>query len=512
MVADRIADGFSRQNGVNLVLASAESPVTDQATSGLARNSNTGAEYGRQPDMALIISGAFYRRGDSLQFHTRITDASDRRLVRSLEPVTGTRADPALAVEQVGQRAAAAAAIVLDTRLAQLGNLSSAPANYDAYHACMDGLDPFLASDWPVATRHFERALELDATYLFPILHIGYIRLNLGDLAAADSIVGLLNRSREHMMPFELAILDLLGAYVAEDPVASYEAAERGAAIGPGSPPHAQWGAEALRLNRPREAIRILSAIAPESAPVGGWPLYWSTLTASHHQLGRHRAELRQARRARAMHPNESWPLLLEARALAALGRTAALEPLILERKTLPDHQTPHTGEMMAAIGRELRVHGKGADSRAWFERALEWHRTRGAAERARAAHPQELAFILLAMGRDAEAEGMFRGLALEDPDHVAVLGALGVLAARRGDTVEAERVGDRLATLRRPYNVGDKLLWRACVAAHAGDLPGSLTLLRGAAGRGARFEHTSFCLDPLRDYRPFRDFVRSKE
>jgi hypothetical protein len=77
---------------------------------------------------------------------------------------------------------------------------------------------------------------------------------------------------------------------------------------------------------------------------------------------------------------------------------------------------------------------------------------------------------------------------------------------------VEAERVGDRLATLRRPYNVGDQLLWRACVAAHAGDLPGALTLLRGAAGRGARFEHTSVCLDPLRDYRPFRDFVRSKE
>jgi DNA-binding SARP family transcriptional activator len=509
MVADRIADVISRQDGVNLVLASAESPAADQATRGLAGNSNASAEYGRQPTMALMISGAFYRRGDSLQFHTRITDASDRRLVRSLQPVTGTLADPALAVDDVGQRAAAAAAIVLDTRLAQLGNLSTAPANYDAYHACMDGLAPFLASDWPVATRHFERALELDATYLFPLLHIGYVRFNLGDLAAADSIVGLLNRSREHMMPFELAILDLLGAYVAEDPVASYEATERAAAIGLVSPPHAQWGGEALRLNRPREAIRILSAIAPESAPVGGWPLYWSTLTASYHQLGRHRAELRQARRARGMHPNESWPLLLEARALAALGRAAALEPLILHRKTLPDHQAPRPGEMMAALGRELRVHGHGADSRAWFEHAVEWHRTRDAVERTRRAHRQELAFILLAMGRSAEAEAIFRDLALEDPDHVAVLGALGVLAAQRGDTVGAERISDRLATLRRPYHVGDQLLWRACVAAHAGDLPGALALLREAAGRGARFDHTSICLDPLRDYPPFQEFVR---
>jgi tetratricopeptide (TPR) repeat protein len=512
MVADRIAGGISRQHGVNVVLASVDSPVADPATSRRAGSSIASAENRREPNMALTISGAFYGRGDSLQFHTRITDASDRRLVRSLEPVTGTRADPALAVNEVGQRAAAAAAIVLDTRLAQFGNLSSAPANYDAFHACMDGLDPFLASDWPVATRHFERALEFDATYLFPLLHIGYIRLNLGDLAAADSIVELLYRSREHMMPFELAILDLLGAYVAEDPVASYAAAERAAAIGPGSPPHAQWGAEALRLNRPREAIRILSAITPEAAPVGGWPLYWSTLTASYHQLGRHRAELRQARRARAMHPRESWPLLLEARALAALGRVAALEPLILERKTLPDHQAPRPGEMMGAIGRELRVHGHGADSRAWFERAVDWHRTRGAVERTREAHRQELAFIFFAMGRSAEAEAIFRDLAQEDPDHVAVLGALGVLAARRGDTVEAQRVSNRLATLRRPYNVGDQLLWRACVAAHAGDVPGALALLREAAGRGSRFEHTSICLDPLRDYPPFQEFVRSKK
>jgi hypothetical protein len=167
---------------------------------------------------------------------------------------------------------------------------------------------------------------------------------------------------------------------------------------------------------------------------------------------------------------------------------------------------------MMAAIGRELRVHGDAADSRAWFERAVDWHRNRPPQERTQAALGQELAFILLAMGRSAEAEAIFRDLALENPDHVAVLGALGVLAAQRGDTVEAQRVSYRLATLRRPYNVGDQLLWRACVAAHAADRPGALALLREAAGRGARFEHTSICLDPLRDFRPFREFVRSKE
>jgi Flp pilus assembly protein TadD len=212
------------------------------------------------------------------------------------------------------------------------------------------------------------------------------------------------------------------------------------------------------------------------------------------------------------MHPNESWPLLLEARALVALGRPAALEPLILARESLPDHQAPRPEEMMAAMGRELRVHGHEVHSQAWCERALHWLQTRPAEDPAQTAHRQDLAFILLAMGRSAEAEAFLQNLALEDPDDVAVLGALGVVAARTGDVAEAERIRDRLAALRRPHNVGEQFLWRACVAAHAGDLPGALTLLRQAAGRGARFEHTSICLDPLRDYKPFREFVRTRD
>jgi DNA-binding SARP family transcriptional activator/TolB-like protein len=511
MAADWIAEGVSRLTAIDVVLASTAAILPERRLAGASGSPDAVAAIAGETGAALVVSGAYYLRGDSLQFHTQITDARERRLLRTLEPITGTRADPGQAVEEIGRRATAAVAVALDTRLTRLGKLASPPLNYEAYHACLEGLDPFLASDWPVALRHFERALELDSTYLFPRIHIGYVRLNLGDHAAADSIVRTLDRSRARMTPFELAIVDLLSAYVAEDPVASYEAARRAAAISPGSPPNVQWGDEALRLNRPREAIGILSAIDPEAAPIGGWPLYWSSLTGAYHQLGLHRAELRHARRARALHPNDSWPLLVEARALAALGRSAALEALLLVRKSLPDHQDPRPGQMMTAIGHELRVHGHLHASRDWFESAADWYRGRPADERAQAGHRRQLAFALLATDRTDEAEAMFEELALENPENVTFQGVLGVLAARRGDAAEAEWIRDRLAALRGSYRTGDQLLWRACFVAGTGDLAQALLLLGEAAGRAARFDHTHFCLDPLRDYPPFREFMRPK-
>jgi DNA-binding SARP family transcriptional activator/TolB-like protein len=509
MAADWIADGLSRLAGLDVVLTSASTSLPEPLADGAAGGPDAVATFAQASGATLVVSGAYYRQGDSLQFHTHVTDARESNLLGSLEPITGALSDPGSAVEDIGRRATAAVALALDTRLASLGKLASPPTNYEAYHASLEGVDPFLASDWPVAIRHFERALELDSTYLFPHIHIAYVHHNMGDLATADSIVRILNRSRARMTPFELAILDLLSAYVAEDPVASYEAAMRAAAVSAGSPPHVQWGGEALRLNRPREAIRVLSAIDPEAAPIGGWPVYWSTLTGAYHQLGRHRAELRHARRARSLHPNDSWPFLLEARALAALGRPAALEALVLERKSLPTHHNPRPAEMMTAIGHELRGHGLHDASRDWFERAAERYRGRPPEERSQAAHRQQLAFALLALDRMDEADGLFRELGTEDPENVAFQGALGVLAAQRGDVAEAERIGDRLAALSLPYRTGDQLLWRACVAAHARKPAGALSLLREAAGRGARFEHTHFCLDPLNGHPPFRDFMR---
>jgi DNA-binding SARP family transcriptional activator len=512
MAADWIARELTRTGSFDVV------PIGMGVNSGPDRTNSehdpANPDPGLAPeatDAALVVSGAYYQRGDSLEFHTQLLDARHGRLLRTLEPVSSVMEDAGGAIAEVSRRAAAAVVVALDTRFAAIGNLASEPANPEAYHVCLEGLDRFFAADWPAATRHFEHTLRLDPNYLFAELHIGFVRLNVGDFAGADSIARIVDRSRESLRPFERAILDLLRAYVAEDPVAAYEAARAAATIGPGSPPHVQWGSEALGLNRPREAIRILSAIDPTIAPVGGWPVYWEALTGAHHAVGDHREELRQARRARALYPDEPWALRLEARSLAALGRLAEVEGLVGLRRSLPAHRDPDLGALLETVGRELRVHGHAEAGADLLRRATEWHAARAAEPAHDPGLPVRHGLALLHAGMADEAEVVFRQLAAADPEHIVARGVVGMLAARRGDHGSAARAMAWLESAGRPYRFGEPLLWRACIAAESGDLRQAVTLLQDAAGRAARFEHTHVCLDALRDYRPFVRFAAPK-
>jgi hypothetical protein len=512
--AEWIAQALSRAEAVEVIITAAARPEADGIAE-IASDDAVPGPRGTPADRsraALLVSGAFYRQGDSIQFHTRIADARTGQLLRALEPVSVPASDPTAALELIGRRTAGALAVVLDTRLAAIGNLASQPQNIEAYHALLEGLDRNFADDLPGALAAYERSLALDPTYLFPVTHIGFVRLYLGEPAAADSIARVADRSRDRMTPFERALLDVLVAALGEDPVAQYQARKRAATLGPGSGPHVRWAANALRLNRPREALRILSTIDPISTAVGSSYGYWATLTAAHHMLGWHRRELRQARRARALFPNEPWTLLLEARSHAARGRTRELEAIIAARRSLPDSRNPSIGTLMSAVGHELRAHRHHGAAQHWYERAIDWYHTRPPEEQAQAAHRLELAFVLFAAGRIAEAEMLFHALATSDPENLAVLGAVGALAAQRGKAAEAERIDDWLATLRRQYHNGPQLLWRGCIAAHRGDLAAAVTLLQEAAGRAELFDHTHSCLDPLRDHAPFREWMRPRD
>jgi DNA-binding SARP family transcriptional activator len=482
MAADWIARGLSRTGTVEVVLSH-----------------DAGAE--------LSISGAYYRSGPTLQIHSQISDAAGT-LVTSLEPFTLTPADPSEELQLLGRRMAAAVAVAVDTRLAAVGNLASKPSSYEAYHAFLEGLGSEISGDIGAALSHYERALRLDSTYLFAAIHVAGARMNLGDPAAADSILRRLGESRGRMTPFERAILDQGIAFLSDDRVARYEAAKLASAIGPGSLTNAQWGTEALLLNRPREALRILRAIDPERTAAGGWSHYWSSLTGAHHALGEHRVELRQARRARRLFPDAPWPLLLEGRALAARGRVADLERVLVARRSLPYERSPQLGPMKVALGRELHVRGHSDAAADLFERAIAWYHAQPAEAQVRPAHRSQLGLALLAAERLDEARALFDDLAREDPESMPVQAARGILAARQGDVAEARGIADWLGALRRPYHNGVQVAWRACIVAQLGDHAQAMALLQEAAGRSARFDHIHFCFDPLRDYAPYREFM----
>jgi tetratricopeptide (TPR) repeat protein len=300
---------------------------------------------------------------------------------------------------------------------------------------------------------------------------------------------------------------DVLDALVRGDHEAGYRAHLRAPVFAPGTLAH--WGLanSALWVNRPRESVRVARDLDPERGDLRGWFLYWRDFAEAHHRLGEHNEELRVARRARELFPDDDAALRLEARALAALGRTRSLERL-LERATADDQVAAN---LLLDTGLELRAHGQARAGNALIRRSLEfslspsWNLTGRTRERAAARYY---------LGEYADAERLGREHLAELPGSPHAQGLLGVIAARRGDSPAAMAVSDRLAALDGAYLRGAHTWWRARIAAALGNRDDALRLLEQAYREGLHLWqplHVEPDFDPLRSYAPFSEFVRPR-
>jgi DNA-binding SARP family transcriptional activator/TolB-like protein len=458
------------------------------------------------------VSGSYYRQGDSLHFQARIADVATARVIAAIGPV-GSRADaPVDGIDQLRQRVLAALAPLSDERDTHV-RVARAPPSYDAYHAYVSGFESFVRQDVPAALRHFKRAAAADSTFMLAAVAAAIMHTNLGDYASADSIARRVAESRDDLGAMEAATLDMLQGWLRGDDDAAYEASLRQARFAPGSIGEYQVAEQARRLNRPAETVRVLTEMGPERGELRGWFAYWRELTDAHHMLGNHRTELKAARQARALYPASPRGLLHEVRALAALGRTAEVERRIQERLTSASTEWPSAGALMLAAARELRAHGRPDAARGMLERSLEWYRAQepgGAMEDPR----PSIATVLYELGRWDDAGEVFAALAAESPDNVAFQGHLGVIAARRGDRAEADRIALWLRDLERPYLHGRHALWRARIAAVLGQHDQAVDLLRDAFAQGVPHHvahHTDSELQPLHDFPPFRELMRPR-
>src|SRR5437667_5234813 len=88
---------------------------------------------GRETGAGTVVSGAFYRQADSIQFQVQISAAKDGTVLRALEPVAGPISQPLVAVEAVRQRVMATLATRVDTRLSLWAKASGQPPTFAAY-------------------------------------------------------------------------------------------------------------------------------------------------------------------------------------------------------------------------------------------------------------------------------------------------------------------------------------------------------------------------------------------
>jgi tetratricopeptide (TPR) repeat protein len=461
---------------------------------------------------ATVVSGAYYRQGDSIRMQADVIDARTGEYLDALEPVSGPMPSHIEVVLALSQRVAGVLVAHSDEELPDFG----APPSPEVHREFATGLAAYLRQDRRTAREHFEQAIALDSTYLAPKLYLlDYLRG-----PAADSLVAELERSRDRLAPFTRAELDWRLAMRRHDYEAEYRAAQELARIAPAGAYAAAWSA--LKSNRPQAALDHLEAGVEAGAVQEEFAPRWGVLTAALHRLGRHREELGAARDARAALPESLLGTQLEGIALAALGQTDAALQRVDEILVDPqaDVAEQNAGGIAYFIALELRAHGHGQAAAEAFRRIVEWFEARPLdLER----QPEKLASygtVLYHSGRLEEARPAFEQYLREVPNAHHDRAYLASIAARQGDRDTAERIVGELTPYLEEYRSGLLHYSLAATMAQLGQLDqavaflGAAPALPGTPRYWLGFQvalHRDPDFESLRDHPAFRKFMRPK-
>jgi tetratricopeptide (TPR) repeat protein len=462
-----------------------------------------------------IVRGAYDRHGAVIQFQAEIVRANDDRILTTAGPIDAPAAQAREAIERLTDQVMARVACFADPVLAPKAHATTLPVSFEAYREAVRGHELNVAGDPRAAIPHLEKASRLDAGFSWPVWSLWVEHGTLGQMREAEEAIERLERMRPRSMPYERAYLDAEQATLRGDRAAAYAAIQRALE----QAPHASGtlyraGAEALRLNRPREAVEWFIRVDTRSAEIRDWLPYWDLSTAALHMLAQHDRELQEAQSAQRQYPGRLATLAYETRALVGLGRTADVEARLREATSLPAARGYSAGSLMKMASDELRAHGHEKAARAAADQSEAWYRSRPAAELRSEGMRAGFATVLQDLRRADEARGLVEGLATEFPQNVAYRGQLGVLAARQGRHDEAERIAAELRDLDRPYLRGIHTLWRARIAALLGERDTALGLLREAIAEGQPFGpwlHTDSSFESLRADPGFRELLEPK-
>jgi hypothetical protein len=210
------------------------------------------------------------------------------------------------------------------------------------------------------------------------------------------------------------------------------------------------------------------------------WSSYWTQLAHARHLVGDHERELDAARALRARFPERRVGVVLEARALAALGRDADVAALVDGQRGVSPTTYWSQGAAMVVAGQELRAHGHLADGDRWLARGTRWLQGQLALQSGDRGHRFWLAGAHYTAGRWAEAQRLYAALSAEQPERLDVRALAALSAARLGATDAEQRLGAAA-----PHERGTYTAYRARLAAIRSDHAHAATLLAEAVRAG---------------------------
>ncbi len=501
MTQDWIAQGILRMHLVDLVDPRAVF-VQSRSAAGAAVDPVTLA---RRTGATMVISGSYYRTGDTLLLQASVMDVHAGRILRVIGPILSSAETPVAGLDELRSRVMTALSSVIDVRATQSLKDAGEIPTFDAYQAYVEGWDAYWHNDPRRAKSLFLRAARQDTAFAAASIAASVAAANSNDCPLVDSIVGALNGRPQLIDRVDRLSLQIATAHChGRNDETLRLALERADLESNTSSDVISVAAAALWANRPQLTVKLLLRLNP--AVDLAWSTdtthfdYWSSLTEAYHLLGRHRDELAVADRAPLGAPlNRAW---MRARALAALSRPTAVLALLDSAMLLPVETANFIGLAPFTNGRpqysatpawvanwtadELAVHGDTVAARQAAMRAITWYRGRPLEERGTIEERLVATWSLEILGNYRDAEELAAQLAAEDSANVDYRGELAGLAAERGDTALADSLDRWLAAQPRSRVAWSAAVYRARVAALLGRRDAATARTREAIDDGA--------------------------
>jgi DNA-binding SARP family transcriptional activator/TolB-like protein len=454
LAADYITDGLQRSGLVE---------VTDPGTALLATT------QGRDPAKALddakeaqlmaeathagiVVTGHYYREADSIAIVARVADAARGKLISVTEPVRVAAAAPSDGLQSVRQRVLGILAGRLDERLTDvLAAGWSSPPMISAYGEYVDGVLEFQRGRQATALPHFQRAYELDSTFVAPLMWQLWVGTFPGPGFDRRAVLQELGRHRQQLNPLDRHALDYFEATDRRDIPARILALQQASKLSPGSIWTYNLGNALVDVGRDDEAVAAFEQIDRRHGWMRGWPTFWGAYSRALHYID-HRRELEVVREERrvVLPPGDTHGafglglLLAEARALAMLGRTRELARIVTDVQARPA-TAGNPGNILEQIAEELWSRGDTTYSREVVRRALAWFRSLPEQDARQRLIRASFARALYDADHWAEARSMFEQLVAEAPNDWWSLMFVGLCFAREGERERAEEILGRL-------------------------------------------------------------------
>jgi DNA-binding SARP family transcriptional activator len=455
------------------------------------------------------VRGSIQSDGDSIAIRAEVVDVATRVMTRVVvRRVPIQSFSPQLASEFSEQLSAATASALYPG----WSNVLSLPATLASYQWFVSGLRDIKLEQHQRAIAAFLRAYAGDTTFATAGILAAMELYQVRNFSAADSLSTVIGRGRA-LRPLDDRLLEWTRRSLEGDRFGARAAMRQVVALAPKADlAWIQLAIDNVETARPVEAIAALDHIDPEVDRGEGWAAYWATRIEALHLLGDNVRELAAARDGLRRHPELKVLRNYELRALAALGQVRELDA---ELRVLPGKaESDATSEsMVRQVALELRAHGHEAASRELLDRLAATY-AQPESSRDRSVDPLSVARTYYLAGEDGRATAIYDSVYRRHPNCSDCAGALGVLAARRGDRLAVERYSRVLSGAEDSrFQFGRALLWESRIANTLGDRDRASALLVSAFRRGLEFDIMTHADPDLRAIKPdsiYRRFAHS--